>query len=48
VVEELRRWQHRLNRVTTLDQDPTDAPVNLQDVVKAAAELRPEGDTDWH
>lgn len=47
-VEALRRWQRRLNRVTRLDEDPYDEPVDLEDVVKAARELRPTADSDWH
>jgi hypothetical protein len=47
-VETLRRWQQRLNRVTALDDDPFDTAVNLADIVKAAREMRPEADADWH
>jgi hypothetical protein len=35
-VQELRRWQKLLNRVTELDEDPFSDPVELQDVVDAA------------
>jgi hypothetical protein len=46
-VEELRRWQRLLNRVTALDDDPFSDPVELQDVVEAAGRLQPEADRDW-
>ena len=46
-VEELRRWQRMLNRVTELDDDPFSDPVELQDVVDAARRLRLEPDQDW-
>jgi hypothetical protein len=47
-VDELRRWQRELNRVTVLDADPFSDPVELQDVVDAARRLRPRGDANWH
>ena len=47
-VEALHAWQRRLNRVTELDEDPFDSPVNLEDVIKAARELAPRADADWH
>ena len=47
-VEALHRWQRRLKRVTELDEDPFDKPVNLGDVIAAAKELQPEPDVDWH
>jgi hypothetical protein len=47
-VEALHSWQRRLNRVTELDENPFDKPVDLNDVVKAARELAPEADTNWH
>jgi beta-glucosidase/6-phospho-beta-glucosidase/beta-galactosidase len=47
-VQALHGWQRRLNRVTELDEDPFDAPVNLEDIVKAARELDPKADADWH
>lgn len=47
-VEELRRWQKELNRVTRLDDDPLSDPVDLQDVLLAARRLRPRPDADWH
>ena len=45
--EMLRRWQKRLNRVTELDEDPYDKPVNLQDIIEAAREQAPKADADW-
>ncbi len=47
-VDELRRWQKELNRVTELDADPTSDPVELQDVVDAAHRLKLQPDKDWH
>jgi hypothetical protein len=47
-VEALHRWQRRLNRVTQLDGDPFDTAVDLADIVKAAGELEPAADVDWH
>ena len=46
-VERLHHWQRRFNRVTKLDEDPYDRPVNLEDVERAARELRPTADADW-
>jgi beta-glucosidase/6-phospho-beta-glucosidase/beta-galactosidase len=46
-VEELRRWQKELNRVTVLDEDPFSDPVELQDVIDAAARLQKTPDQDW-
>ena len=46
-VEALRHWQRRLNRVTTLDEDPFDDPVNLEDVQRAAAEEVFSADANW-
>ena len=46
-VEELRRWQRELNRVTVLDEDPFSDPVELQDVIEAAARLHKTPDQDW-
>lgn len=48
VIDELRRWQRELNRVTVLDDDPFSDPVNLQDVIDAARRLHPRPDADWH
>jgi hypothetical protein len=46
-VEALHDWQRRLNRVTELDEDPFDAAVDLEDIVRAARELHPSADADW-
>lgn len=47
-VEALHGWQRRLNRVTELDEDPFDTAVDLEDIVKAAKEMKPVADADWH
>ena len=47
-VDELRRWQKELNRVTAVDADPYSDPVDLQDVIEAARRLQPTPDADWH
>jgi beta-glucosidase/6-phospho-beta-glucosidase/beta-galactosidase len=47
-IDELRRWQKELNRVTELDEDPFSDPVDLQDVVDAAQRLNIQPDKDWH
>jgi hypothetical protein len=47
-VEALHHWQRRLNRVTELDDNPFDTAVDLEDIVKAAKELAPQADQDWH
>jgi beta-glucosidase/6-phospho-beta-glucosidase/beta-galactosidase len=44
---ELRRWQKVLNRVTSLDDDPLSDPVDLQDIVKAAREMKMQPDANW-
>ena len=46
-VDELRRWQKELNRVTELDEDPFSDPVDLGDVVAAARRLKPRPDKDF-
>ena len=46
-IDELRRWQKELNRVTALDEDPLSDPVDLEDVREAARRLNPKSDTDW-
>ncbi|MGX4640804.1 b-glycosidase [Massilia sp. SYSU DXS3249] len=46
-VDELRRWQKELNRVTSLDEDPYSDPVELQDVVDAAHRLQMQPDKNW-
>ena len=43
-VEALHDWERRLNRVTSLDDDPFDQPVTLDDVRKVARELNPQAD----
>jgi hypothetical protein len=47
-VEALHSWQRRLNRPEALDADPFDTAVDLNDVVRAARDLRPKADADWH
>ena len=47
-VDELRRWQKELNRVTAVDEDPYSDPVELQDVVDAARRLQPQPDANWN
>jgi beta-glucosidase/6-phospho-beta-glucosidase/beta-galactosidase len=47
-VEEIRRWQKELNRVTVLDADPLSDPVELQDVIDAAKRLKKQPDKNWH
>lgn len=47
-IEELRRWQILLKRVTELDEDPFDDPVDLDEVVAAAHKLQMESDENWH
>lgn len=46
-IQELRRWQKLLKRVTVLDDDPFDQPVDLDDVVAAARRLQTRPDKDW-
>ena len=46
-IDELRRWQKELNRVTQLDEDPFSDPVDLQDVIDAAHRLDIRPDKDW-
>jgi hypothetical protein len=46
-VQRLHHWQRRLNRVTELDEDPYDTAVDLEDIRRAARELRPRADADW-
>jgi hypothetical protein len=45
--EALRHWQKRLKRVTALDDDPYDKPVNLADIAKVAKEEKWKADRDW-
>ena len=42
-VEALHGWQKRLHRVTSLDDDPFDKPVTLEDIRQRRARARPEG-----
>ncbi len=46
-IDELRRWQKRLNRVTELDEDPFSDPVDLDDIKAAAERLKMKSDKDW-
>jgi hypothetical protein len=46
-IDELRRWQKELNRVTRLDEDPYSDPVELQDVIDAAHRLNMKPDKNW-
>ncbi|MFC4426430.1 b-glycosidase [Deinococcus navajonensis] len=46
-IDELRRWQKTLNRVTVLDEDPFSDPVNLEEVRAAAQRLQMQPDRDW-
>ncbi len=47
-VEALQRWQERLSRVTALDADPYDSPIDLADIADAARRLNAAADADWH
>jgi hypothetical protein len=46
-IDEMRRWQRRLNRVTELDEDPFSDPVDLSDIKKAADEMKMTSDKNW-
>jgi hypothetical protein len=46
-IARLHKWQRRLNRVTALDADPLDNPVDLRDVRRAAREPHERPDKDW-
>ena len=46
-VDELRRWQRELNRVTELDEDPFSDPVDLDDITAAAERRKITSDKDW-
>ena len=46
-VDELRRLQKELNRVTTLDEDPFSDPVELRDVIDAAKRLKEKPGANW-
>jgi hypothetical protein len=47
-VEQLHRWQRRLNRVERLDDNPFDKPVSLEDIKLAADALDLQPDANWH
>jgi hypothetical protein len=47
-VQMLHRWQNRLKRATSLDEDPYDAPVDLDDVRDAAKRIAAAPDANWH
>lgn len=47
-IEALHLWQRRLKRVTRLDEDPFDQPVNLEDVIEAAKRIEVAADANWH
>jgi hypothetical protein len=47
-VEELRRWQRELNRVTELGDNPLSNPVDLKDIQEAAQRLPKQPDANWH
>lgn len=47
-VQMLRRWQERLKRATSLDEDPFDTPVELDDVREAAEAIPATPDANWH
>jgi hypothetical protein len=46
-IDELRRWQKALNRVTELDEDPFSDPVDLADIKDAAERMQVASDKDW-
>ena len=46
-VDELRRWQGLLNRVTELDEDPFSDPIDLEEITGAARRLEQRSDQDW-
>jgi beta-glucosidase/6-phospho-beta-glucosidase/beta-galactosidase len=46
-VDELRRWQRELRRVTVLDENPFDRPVALADIREAALRMQPRPDRNW-
>ena len=47
-IDELRRWQKRLKRVTRLDSNPLSDPVNLDDIRAAAPVFKAQPDANWH
>jgi hypothetical protein len=46
-IDELRRWQKELNRVTELDEDFFSDPVDLADIKAAAERMQVRSDKDW-
>jgi hypothetical protein len=46
-IDELRKWQKLLNRVSELDENPFSDPVELQDVIDAAKKLHLKPDKNW-
>ena len=46
-VEALRRWQRRLGRVTELDENPFDRPVDLAELRRLAEAMGARADADW-
>ena len=44
----LERWQNRLQRVTSLDEDPFDTEIDLADIRRAAQAVQAKPDADWH
>jgi hypothetical protein len=46
-VDELRRWQRLLNRVTELDADPFSDAIDLEEIRVAARKLQLQPDADW-
>lgn len=46
-VDELRRWQKLFGRVTELDENPFDKPVDLADIRRAAERMDARSDRDW-
>ena len=47
-VDALKRWQEKLGRVSRLDADPFDHPVDLAEIERVAREIGAAGDVDWH
>jgi len=47
-VEMLHRWQARLKRATSLDDDPFDSRVDLEDIAAAARRMELAPDSNWH
>jgi hypothetical protein len=47
-VQMLRRWQERLKRATSLDENPFDSAVNLADIREAATRIAASPDANWH